>query len=124
VLKKRFEIYYIIGAKIADWIEKIFRRKELADLKDDVQEKAAQIKRLITGETMHLGQHERRMILRAIEAPTFKAIIEEPGTKAFVRIIYRQLREKLKMSIKKEDHNTTLEVPTGSPGTKGEEREK
>lgn len=84
-------------------IEKIFRRAELADLKEDVQEKKAQIKRLITGETMHLDQHERRMILKAIEAPTFKALIEAPETKAYVRVIFRRLREKLKLSIRKED---------------------
>ena len=87
-------------------IEKIFRRKELADLKEDVQEKEAQIKRLITGETMHLDQHERRMILKAIETPTFEAIIEAPETKAYVRIVFRKLREKLKMSIKAEDDET------------------
>ena len=87
-------------------IEKIFRRKELADLKEDVQEKKAQIKRLITGETMHLDQHERRMILKAIEAPTFKAMIEAPKTKHYVRIVFRKLREKLKLSIKAEDDET------------------
>jgi len=87
-------------------IEKIFRRKELADLKEDVQEKAAQIKRLITGDSMHLDQHERRMILRAIELPPFRKLIEAPNTKAYVRIIFRRLREKLKLSIKAEDDET------------------
>ena len=84
-------------------IEKIFRRKELADLKEDVQERKAQIKRLTTGETMHLDQHERRMILKAIDAPGYKTLIEEPSTKAYVRIVRKGLREKIKLSIKKED---------------------
>lgn len=89
-----------------DLIEKIFKRKELADLKEDVQEKKAQIKRLITGDSMHLDQHERRMIKTAIEFPAFRARVELPETKAHVRIVWRDLREKIKMSIKKEDDET------------------
>ena len=87
-------------------IEKIFRRKELADLKEDQQEKTAQIKRLTIGDSMHLDQHERRMILSAMELPPFKEMIELPGTKAYVRAIWRGLREKIKASIRKEDDDT------------------
>ena len=87
-------------------IEKIFRRKELADLKEDVQEKAAQIKRLTTGDSMHLDQHERRMILSAIEYVPFREAVELPETKAHVRAIWRELREKIKVSIRKEDDET------------------
>ncbi len=87
-------------------IEKIFKRKELADLKEDVAKKRGKIKFLLCGETMHLDQHERRMILRAIELPPFREMIEAPKTKHYVRVVFKGLREKLKQSIKKEDDDT------------------
>lgn len=87
-------------------IEKIFKRKELADLKKDVQEKERLITLATSGYVVHLAQHERRMILKAIQAPTFRELIEAPATKAYARTVYRSLREKIKLSIWKEDHET------------------
>jgi hypothetical protein len=86
---------------LKDLIEKIFRRQELADLKKEVKEKAAKIDLLLSGDLMYLDQHEKRMILAAIELPPFRARVELPATKAHVRIVWRDLREKLKMYIKK-----------------------
>lgn len=87
-------------------IEKIFKRKEMTALRNLVFNQAEQIRQLTTGETMHLDQHERRMILRALKTSSFKAIIEAPETKAYVRIAFRGLQEKLKQSIKAENDET------------------
>ena len=97
-----------------DLIEKIFRRKELADLKEDVQEKTAQIKRLTTGDSMHLSQQERRLILLAIKFPAFWADAHPRPYRAYQRILRKDLIEKLKMSIKKED-DETKEVKIENP---------
>lgn len=86
---------------LRDLIEKIFRRKELANLQKEVKEKTAKIDRLLSGDIIYLDQHEKRMILAAIELPPFKARVELPATKAQVRIIWRGLREKIKLNIKK-----------------------
>jgi len=103
-----------------DLIEKIFKRKELqkfktqADLLEkEVEEKesiikgqASQIRILKSGETMQITQLERRMILKAIQFPAFKGWIEDPVTKAIDRIVWRGLRDKIKLHIKQEDNET------------------
>ncbi len=93
-----------------DFFEKIFRRKELAKyktsaalLEKEVDEKTEEIRLLTTGESVNLDQHERNMILSAIEYVPFREAVELPETKAMVRKIYRGLREKIQLCIKKED---------------------
>ncbi len=99
--KKRYEYYYIFGSKIAEWIERIFRRQELEALAKEVGEKDEKIWLLTTGDSMKLDQHERNMILSAIEYVPFREATELPETKAWIRKVWRGLREKLQMSIKK-----------------------
>jgi len=89
-----------------DLFEKIFRRKELAGLKEEVGHLATILWHLTTGDSMNLDQHERRMILSAVEHVPFREAIELPVTKAFVRKVWRGLREKIQLSIKKEDDET------------------
>jgi len=91
-------------------IEKIFRRKELvkyktsaALLEKEVEEKEDLIKRLTTGNSVALDQPERRMILSAIEYVPFREAVELPETKAHIRNVWRRTREKIQLSIKKED---------------------
>lgn len=43
---------------------------------------------------------EKRIILNALESPQYKARIQEPKTKRFIRIICNTLKEKIKESIK------------------------
>jgi len=43
---------------------------------------------------------ERRIILNALEFSQYKARVQEPETKRFIRIIYNTLRRKIKETIK------------------------
>lgn len=108
-----------------DLWEKIFRRKELQLYKTDIDllEKERDIleetNRLLTsGHTIHLNQQETMMVEWAIEHGDFRKMIEEPKTKAIVRRTWRNLREKVKLHLKKDrepekdDDDTTLEMPT------------
>lgn len=95
-----------------DLFEKIFRRKELAKyktsaalLEKDVDEKDRLIKLLTSGYTVHLNQRETQMILLALRLRSFREMIELPITKVHIRIIYRELREKIEQHLK-EDHET------------------
>jgi len=47
-----------------------------------------------------LNGYEKRMILSALDMPHYKATIQDPKTKYFIREIYRELHEKIKGSIK------------------------
>lgn len=110
-----------------DLWEKIFRRKELAKyktsaalLEKEVEEKENKIKLLTTGNSVALDQRERRMILSAIEYVPFRKSIELPQTQAHVRNIWRRTREKIQLSIKKEDrepkeNDETKEVKNENP---------
>jgi len=111
-------------------IEAVFRRQELADLKKEVETKNGLIKLLTSGYTIHLTQYETQMILWAIEFKPLRELIELPKTKAAVRIIWRDLREKIKQHLKEvykedqkteKDDETTLEAPTEILGTEGKE---
>lgn len=42
-----------------------------------------------------LNSKERRLILMALKEKHFKALIQEPKTKAFIRRIYRELIDKI-----------------------------
>ena len=95
--------------------EKIFRRKELQASKLDVSFLKDRVKLLTTGDSVDLDQHERRMILSAIEYVPFREAVELPETRAFTRNVWRGLREKIQLSIKKEDDDTTLEVKNENP---------
>jgi hypothetical protein len=92
-------------------IEKIFKRKRLAEQEKIIKGQAEIIDLLTTGETMHLDQHERRMILRAIELPPFREMIDAPKTKHYVRVVFRKLREKLKVSIKADPVVDRMDIP-------------
>ncbi len=43
---------------------------------------------------------EKNMILNALDSPQYKAKVQDPKTKFFIREIYRKLKEKIKESIK------------------------
>ncbi len=48
-----------------------------------------------------LTEFEKEMILSALDSPQYKAKVEDPKTKFFIREINRKLKEKIKESIKK-----------------------
>lgn len=83
--------------------EKIFRRKELRASQLNASFLKDRVKLLTSGDSVILDEHERNMILSAIEYVPFREAVELPETKAMVRKIYRKLREKIQLSIKKED---------------------
>lgn len=43
---------------------------------------------------------EKKMIFNALDSSQYKARIQDPKTKFFIRLIYRKLKEKIKESIK------------------------
>lgn len=47
-----------------------------------------------------LTSEEKRMILNALDSPKYKARVEDPKTRHFIRVIYKGLKEKIKESIK------------------------
>lgn len=95
---------------IKNLIEKIFRRKELADSKEaldickdhlDTCRKKRDLliemnTLLTTGDSVQLTQNERKMVLNAIEFKPFREVIEEPRTKRADRDTWKGLREKIK----------------------------
>lgn len=113
-------------------IEKIFRRKELAKYKSsaeilekEVEEKAEEIGILTSGESIRLTQHEKRMVLLAIEEKPFRVQIELPITKAHIRVIYRELREKIKLHLKEDPVVDEIrEAPEKEPEVKEDEETK
>ena len=127
LLRKIWEIPGILH----EWV---FRRKALGwckatskILEKEVEEKTEKIRVLTSGHTIHLNQQETMMVEWAIEYKDFRKMIEEPKTKAIVRNTWRDLREKVKLHLKKDrepakdDDETTLEMPVGP---KSEEVEK
>lgn len=49
---------------------------------------------------MALNGREKRMILNALDSSQYKARVQDPKTKFFIRVIYRNLITKIKSSIK------------------------
>jgi len=49
-----------------------------------------------------LTSFEKQMILSALDWPQYKAKVQDPKTKFFIREIYRGLKEKIKGSIKED----------------------
>ncbi|MCK4815987.1 hypothetical protein KA005_09455 [bacterium] len=49
-----------------------------------------------------LSELEKKMILNALKMPGYKAAIDEPSTHHHVRKTYRELKEKIKESLKNE----------------------
>lgn len=47
-----------------------------------------------------LTSREKSMILNALEMPHYQNLVQNPKTKFFIREIYRNLKEKIKESIK------------------------
>lgn len=47
-----------------------------------------------------LTSEEKKMILNALDSPKYKAKVQDPKTKYFIRVIYRNLKEKIKETIK------------------------
>lgn len=86
-----------------DLWEKIFRRKELRESKLDASFLRDRVKLLTSGDSVALDQHERRLILQALEFKPFAADVQTPATRFYIRGVWRGIREKIKLSIKKED---------------------
>jgi len=61
-----------------------------------------------------LNSKERRLILTALKHPPFKALIQEPKTKAFIRRIYKELIDKI---AKDEALHQDLQETMGSAST-------
>ena len=91
--------------------EKIFKRKALRESRLDVSFLKDRVKLLAEGEDVALDQHERNMILSAIEYVPFREAVELPETKAWVRKVYRRLREKIQLSIKADRVPDRMDIP-------------
>lgn len=106
---------FILGAAIFGvgwwlywWFEMVPLRKYVENLKKELNKKASTVRLLTAGDRVSLSQHERRMILAALnedETP-FKERIQAPQTRAFVRQVWRDLRTKLRMSTETENDET------------------
>jgi len=115
---------------IGDLWEKIFKRKELLKVKLEVsflkeevgkkesiiESQSSQLKLLKSGDNVKLNQAERMMILNTIEYKPVREVIQLPATKAHVRITWRGLRKKIKLSLKEEatENNETKEAKNDS----------
>lgn len=94
--------------------EWIFKRKELLKFKTqanllekEVDGKTKEIEAgnevlemLYAGVAVRLTHQEKRMIIDAIEYVPFREAIELPETKAYIRITWRGLREKIRRHLK------------------------
>jgi len=49
---------------------------------------------------VELSGREKRMILSALDMPHYKALVQNPKTKFFIRELHRNLKEKIKGSLK------------------------
>jgi hypothetical protein len=82
--------------------------KEKAKISDQVRLKGIEVDRLKRRLDKYkdvpvkvpLTLPEKKMILNALESSRYKAKVQDPETKRFIRIIYKTLREKIKESIK------------------------
>jgi len=81
-------------------IERIFQRKRLRYLEDQIRQLQEEKERLATGDSVQLTLSERQMIWEAINLPQVKALISEPITKKAIRIVYKNLKEKIRASLK------------------------
>ena len=95
--------------------EKIFRRRELRATKLEASFLAGEVKLLTTGDSVRLDEHERNMILSAIEYVPFREAVELPQTKAWVRKVWRRLREKIQLSIKKDRIPDRMDITPDRP---------
>ena len=86
--------------KIGNLIERIFRRKRLAYLEAQNHLLIKMNELLCTGDSVRLSVNERKFILEAIEDEHFKARVELPKTKKFIRIVRNNVRDKLRASLK------------------------
>lgn len=80
-----------------EFFEKIFKRKELRESKLDASFLRDRVKLLTSGDSVALDQHERRLILLALEFKPFAAEIQMPATKFYIRGLWRRIREKIKL---------------------------
>jgi hypothetical protein len=81
--------------------------KEKAKVSDQVRFKGIEVDQLETELQRYkslpivaLTSSEKKIILNALEFPKYKAKVQDPKTKRFIRIIYNTLRDKIKESIK------------------------
>jgi len=86
--------------KSMNLIERIFQRKRLRYLEDQIRQLQEEKERLATGDSVQLTLSERQMIWEAINLPQVKALISEPITKKAIRIVYKNLKEKIRASLK------------------------
>ena len=76
-------------------LEKIFHIKELKSLREKNKKLVEQNVLILRGEAIHITQFERRMILDALIYDGYKAKIQNPKRKRFIRDIYRNLKDKI-----------------------------
>lgn len=91
-----FVIGFSFGWILYKWIR---QKKALKSLKAENADLRKNLKMYLTDTKVPLTQSERIMIRVALAHPGFKGWIEEPKTKAVYRIIYRDLKLKIKRSI-------------------------
>jgi len=85
-------------------IEKIFRRKELYFLRGEVSALYTTVNKLCESKIV-LNQYERVMILDALCCKEYEDKVAEPKTRRFIREIYKDLKEKIKITIKEPEQD-------------------
>lgn len=85
-------------------IEKIFRRKELYFQRGELAGLYETINKLCESKII-LNQRERVMLLDALCCDEYADKVAEPKTKYFVRKIYKNLKEKIRITIKEPDQD-------------------
>lgn len=74
-------------------------------------EATRKINLLTEGDNIYMNQQERMMVLSALEYVPFKKAIELPETKYHVRGVYRRIREKIQILIRKEEREAREAEP-------------
>lgn len=85
-------------------IEKIFRRKELYFLRGETVGLYKTVDKLCESKII-LNQRERVMLLDALCCDEYVDKVSTPKTKYFIRKIYKNLKEKIKITIKEPDQD-------------------
>lgn len=99
-------ILFAVGVVLGTFLYRTLKRKkQLEAYRTELREENDRLKKELREHlnikmTVILTLPERRIILNALESPQYKARVQDPKTKRFIRIIYNTLRKKIKESIK------------------------
>ena len=106
-------LIFLVGVAVGVWLYRALKKtKRLQEERDSLLRQSARLLEEIDRLEKELDKYEfteikialtlpeKRIILDALESPQYKARVQEPRTKSYIRIIYNTLRKKIKESIK------------------------